>query len=146
MIWTFYSAYTKFKSIAFFPMLSQIFGCVKTWLVGRRVCAWHAGEGWGKGGQLRNIWLQTTFLLSLSSRIAGAVNLEHPPRASLNYIQLQWPLMGIVHHSGQQHQHRSQPQFQNTWAVSWIMAVPSGCRYYYFSKHIAECCAIVIKT
>lgn len=68
--------------------------------------------------------------------------LRAPPRASLNCIQLQWPLMGIVHHSGQQYQHRSKPQLQNAWAVGWIMAIPSGSRYYYFSKHMAECCVI----
>lgn len=90
-------------------MLGQIVFCVKAWLVAWGACAWHAGECWGKQG---DSWethgsKPCIFLLSLSPRIAGAVSLEHPPRASLNCIQLQWLLMGIVHHSVSNANHSS---------------------------------------
>lgn len=118
-------------------MLSQILGCVKPWLVSWGVCA---GECWGKEGE-KHMASNHLFAFLILKNSKGC-KLRAPPRASLNCIQLQWPLMGIVHHSGQQYQHRSKPQLQNAWAVGWIMAIPSGSRYYYFSKHMAECCVI----
>lgn len=69
-IWTLYSACTEFKHAVLFP-------CSAKWFSVQNLGLWLGEHVPGRGGQLRNTWLQTTiFLLSLSPRIA--VSLEHP--------------------------------------------------------------------
>lgn len=95
-----YTQHILSSNTLFFPMLSQIVFCVKAWLVIWGACALHAGECWGTAE--KHMASNHAFMLSLSPRLAGAASFEHPSRASLNCIQMRWPLMGIVHHSGQQ--------------------------------------------
>lgn len=108
------------NTLVFFPCFAKFFSVSKLGLwLGEYVPGTLGSAGRSGGTAEEHMASNRDFLLSLSPRIAGAVSLEHPPRASLNCIQLQWPLMGIVHHSGQQRQHRSQPQLPNPRAGLW---------------------------